>query len=316
MASNSNWLNPVVDYLNAAKSGSDVGMALARILNDKSEASAKLAQAAQAEADQTDLGYAQIGAKERESGQSAAEKLQAATEQQSALNNWRNEKLDQGQQGLDLRAANTGSMIDTRTGKLAQGDRRLDQGDTRIDQGQQRIDDRAAQNTIANSLKSQAFELSKSKTITPGDRAVLQGATHSLWSAQKALTDPLMLSTSPSYTNAVNQINDAKKVIESFRKPTASAADSLTTPTTSTGTGPSAADALTGSSQWFQPQGAGQDTTGSAVPAAQSLIDSGNQTNASALPASASTVTTQEQFDALKSGDTYVGEDGKTYRKP
>lgn len=276
----SNWLNPVTDYLNAAKSGSDVGLALARIQNDKSESAAKLARAAQAEENQNALGYATLNARQQEAQQSAAEKLQAAMAQQADLNDWRRSKLEQSNQSLGIKSAAADSLIDTRSRKLdmtgdryatleEQGNRKLDQTDEKISQSQQRIDDRAANNAIINSLKQQALELAKSKSITPGDKAVLQGATHSLWSAQSALANPLMPTTSPAYTNVLNQINDAKKVIQSFRQPAAaSAADALaptaamTSPAAETGSpfsginvtspssnaglfAPSAADALT-----------------------------------------------------------------------
>lgn len=297
----SNWLNPVQDFLAASKSGADAGLALARIQNDKSEAAAKLAQAAQSEEDQNALGYAQLSAKKDEAGQSAAEKLQAAMAQQSALNQWRNDKLDQGQQKIDLSGANTGSLIDTRAAKLLQGD-------TRNDQGQQRIDNRKSAIEAANKLKEKIIsDLATRHDLTDSQKLIMAGANRTLAQGHSALINPNVKEGDAQYSAATNLIAQAGAVLDSLSKKTS-------------GTGTSAADALT------QPQavpfviGSPSANYGLFQPSAADALNgaAGTTPAPAAAPAASATVspTTKEEFDALPSGSLYVNPaDGLTYRK-
>lgn len=233
----SNWLNPVQDFLAASKSGADAGLALARIQNDKSEAAAKLAQAAQSEEDQNALGYAQLSAKKDEAGQSAAEKLQAAMAQQSALNQWRNDKLDQGQQKIDLSGANTGSLIDTRAAKLLQGDTRLDQGQQKIDMAGDKLTQQAdqfAQKLAANKLWREA-QYGGGK-MTQVEKGLFDQALNHQTAATKTLMQPY--ADPHTSSTASNILQQTQSVIDSFK---------LKYPGKTAATGSaSAADALTG----------------------------------------------------------------------
>jgi len=322
MASNPNWLNPVTDYLNAAKSGTDAGLALARILNDKQQAAEKLALSQDSEANQNALGYATLAAKEREAAQSGAEsqqmaaaKLQEAAASRDSLNQWRNEKADQSQQNIGLRGDALEALINWRN-------RRGDQIDTGQGMRQQTIDNKQANIEAANAAKEAAANaLAMKHDLTDSQKLLLSGAIHSANQVQAVLYNVNVREGDPQYSSATNQIAKAKSVIQSLSGGASpSAATNLTLPTTSTGT--SAADALAGASTSPVSLGGGVSIgspTGGA--SAADALTSGTTTGAlpAATPAATSgpaTPQTQEELDALSSGDLYVNPaDGKTYRK-
>lgn len=303
------WLSPVVDYLNAAKSGTEAGQSLARILNDKQQAADKLAQADRQQNQATAFEYASLASKEREAEQTAAEKLQAAQAQQAALQDWRNQKVDQGQQTIDLRTSAADALNNYRGARLGQIDRTGDQKDTALGLSQQRMVDKESYNAAALNLRQQALDLSKSRTLSAGDKVVLQGAAHSLWAAQKALVDPMMNTSLPAYTNAVNQINDAKGVIDGFRTKAGSTSTTTTAPAATVITAPSAADALTPNTGSLSLGGGvtiGSPTgTGAATSAADALTGT---TVTNSLPAS-STQTNPYQVGRQYGNLKYLGGD-------
>lgn len=300
------------DYLNAAKSGTDAGLALARILNDKQQAAEKLSLAQDSEANQNALGYASLAAKERESAQSggenqqmAAAKLAAAQEQNLALQDYR-------QQSLDQRSSASDELNKYRTDKL--GETKQRHADL-LSLGQQ------------NLAKSYAWlsdkATSRTAKMSDVDKAAMSNAMSKQSAALKALTQSFGDTASPGYILASKTLTDSQAEIDAIQSKYGGVSSQPAPAGTTTMTSPSAAEQLTGSTPLSLGGGVtigGPATTTGAAPStsAADALTSGTSTGSlSATPtASPATPKTKKEYDALSSGDSYVNpSDGKTYIK-
>lgn len=315
----SNWLNPVQDYLNAAKSGTEAGQALARILNDKQQAAEKLVQADRQQADSNALAYATLGSKEAEATQTAAErqqeaaaKLMAAQAQSDSLNQWRQNSLaEKSKEATANLGYKTNALNDRDYFKQLAADQNAQKIQNQADQAAQKLANSAAWRRSQYGAK-----------MTQPEKSDYDLASSTILAARKAL---LTGAVGDAYTTATNLIATASAKQDSLQAKyggvTPSAAGDLTLPTSASTNG-SAADALqlplgisvtspSSNVELFTSSGASPSdalTTGTAT---------GSLPSASAAPAATKQpVTTQEQYDALNSGDTYIGEDGRTYQKP
>jgi hypothetical protein len=281
------------DFLNASKSGTESGLALARVLNEKQEAAAKLALARDQEDNQNALGYATLAAKEREVGQTAGDKLQAALAQNEAINAYRTGKLDQGQQTIDLKSSVADALNNYRTGVLGQkSDSAKDLSNYRsgkLDLGQQALDLKGQQ--IQNQSEQAAAKLAQNKLwyqgqygnkLSPTDKMDYQNAQKILENSYSAIIKGGLTPDSDAYKMATNTIANSQSTIDRIKAK--SPGGGTTTINSPTG---SAADALTATPAGTINLGGGvtMGTGPSATPSAADALTSGTATNA--LPTAA-----------------------------